>query len=451
MSHNNHETSTDASRILFLSSADGTNISGDPRLTTDFRFQLEQPIVVPPHHAILMSLHRTSIPMTFYNFQRFRNCALNVSLRKLGAMGSDVSSLNIHLEQANYNALDIANLLEDQVNAWLGGASITQLGTITDPIASAANGQNISITITFNSAESKFEWILTRGTNTTIETYFVIFRWESGADNETSIKDEIGFINNVWIDGLTYDFFCSVQIKADGGGAAGSQDIFRWGAVKKDGGDVEGDYFTLKTKNQSDFPAALPIDLSWSGNIFDKDNTTSLPDGTTLPANTLKAVFSCVDVNFHVRSLYIKTNLTQHSVLNSKHGGRFSSILARLPNVVDSGNETLEIHPSDGIQHKLLLKVRDIDKVFVRLTDVNNRLIDLNGLDWNLSLQFDFIETPEVIHQAPDLRTAARTKVRDHMFNKEEQRLRATGKKKELDEFLKIKETEKFSDLGAVG
>tara|TARA_R110002110_G_scaffold215506_3_gene429391 strand:+ start:515 stop:1684 length:1170 start_codon:yes stop_codon:yes gene_type:complete len=389
--------------------------------------------------------------MTFYNFQRFRNCALNVSLRKLGAMGSDVSSLNIHLEQANYNALDIANLLEDQVNAWLGGASITQLGTITDPIASAANGQNISITITFNSAESKFEWILTRGTNTTIETYFVIFRWESGADNETSIKDEIGFINNVWIDGLTYDFFCSVQIKADGGGAAGSQDIFRWGAVKKDGGDVEGDYFTLKTKNQSDFPAALPIDLSWSGNIFDKDNTTSLPDGTTLPANTLKAVFSCVDVNFHVRSLYIKTNLTQHSVLNSKHGGRFSSILARLPNVVDSGNETLEIHPSDGIQHKLLLKVRDIDKVFVRLTDVNNRLIDLNGLDWNLSLQFDFIETPEVIHQAPDLRTAARTKVRDHKFNKEEQRLRATGKKKELDEFLKIKETEKFSDLGAVG
>tara|TARA_R110000765_G_scaffold249221_1_gene350972 strand:+ start:562 stop:1731 length:1170 start_codon:yes stop_codon:yes gene_type:complete len=389
--------------------------------------------------------------MTFYNFQRFRNCALNVSLRKLGAMGSDVSSLNIHLEQANYNALDIANLLEDQVNAWLGGASITQLGTITDPIASAANGQNISITITFNSAESKFEWILTRGTNTTIETYFVIFRWESGADNETSIKDEIGFINNVWIDGLTYDFFCSVQIKADGGGAAGSQDIFRWGAVKKDGGDVEGDYFTLKTKNQSDFPTAVPVDLSWSGNIFDKDNTTALPDGTTLPANTLKAVFSCVDVNFHVRSLYIKTNLTQHSVLNSKHGGRFSSILARLPNVVDSGNETLEIHPSDGIQHKLLLKVRDIDKVFVRLTDVNNRLIDLNGLDWNLSLQFDFIETPEVIHQAPDLRTAARTKVRDHKFNKEEQRLRATGKKKELDEFLKIKETEKFSDLGAVG
>ena len=214
---------------------------------------------------------------------------------------------------------------------------------------------------------------------------------------------------------------------------------------------LEGDYFTLKTKNQSDFPAALPIDLSWSGNIFDKDNTTSLPDGTTLPANTLKAVFSCVDVNFHVRSLYIKTNLTQHSVLNSKHGGRFSSILARLPNVVDSGNETLEIHPSDGIQHKLLLKVRDIDKVFVRLTDVNNRLIDLNGLDWNLSLQFDFIETPEVIHQAPDLRTAARTTVRDHKFNKEEQRLRATGKKKELDEFLKIKETEKFSDLGAVG
>ena len=446
MSHNNHETSTDASRILFLSSADGTNISGDPRLTTDFRFQLEQPIVVPPHHAILMSLHRTSIPMTFYNFQRFRNCALNVAIRRSGALGSDISNLDIHLEQANYNALDIANLIEDQVNAWLGGATKTQLGTITNPISSKTDGLNLSFTMIFNRSESKFEWILTRGTNDVAESYFVIFKWASGTDKDTTLKDEIGFISNVWIDDIVYDFWCQVQVE----GAGVTKDQYRWGAIAGDGSSA-GHYLTLKHKKQTDFPDATTDDLTWSGNIFDKENTTLLPDGTTLPANTLKAVFSCVDVNFHVRSLYIKTNLTQHSVLNSKHGGRFSSILARLPNVVDSGNETLEIHPSDGIQHKLLLKVRDIDKVFVRLTDVNNRLIDLNGLDWNLSLQFDFIETPEVQHSTPNLREQARSRARKNELDRLEQKLRKTGKKKELEDFLKIKETEKFSDLGSVG
>ena len=444
MSHNNHETSTDASRILFLSSADGTNISGDPRLTTDFRFQLEQPVVVPPHHSILMSLHRTSIPMTFYNFQRGRNCSLNVAIRRSGALGSDISNLDIEFEQANYNALDISRLIEDQVNAWLGGANKTQLGTIKNPISSKTDGLNLSLTMNFNRSESKFEWILTRGTNTNEESYFVIFKWASGTDSSTTLKDEIGFIKNVWVDDIVYDFWCQVQIEA-----SASLDEYRWGAVAGDGSSA-GHYLTLKHKKQSDFPSATTDDLTWSGNIFDRDSTTTLPDGTTLPANTLKPVFSCVDVNFQVRSLYIKTNLTQHSVLNSRHGGRFSSILARLPNVPDA-NETLEIHPSDGIQHKLLLKVREIDKLFVRLTDVNNRLIDLNGLDWNLSLQFDFIETPEVQHQTPNLREQTNNKIVQRQFEEEEKRLRASGKKKELEEFLEIKANTKLPDLGSVG
>ena len=445
MSHNNHETSTDASRILFLSSADGTNISGDPRLTTDFRFQLEQPVVVPPHHSILMSLHRTSIPMTFYNFQRGRNCSLNVAIRRSGALGSDISNLDIEFEQANYNALDISSLIEDQVNAWLGGANKTQLGTIKNPISSKTDGLNLSLTMNFNRSESKFEWILTRGTNDVAESYFVIFKWASGDGKNTSIKDEIGFISNVWVDDIVYDFWCQVQVE----GAGVTKDQYRWGAIAGDGSSA-GHYLTLKHKEQTDFPDATTDDLTWSGNIFDKDNTTLLPDGTTLPANTLKSTFSCVDVNFQVRSLYIKTNLTQHSVLNSRHGGRFSSILARLPNVPDT-NETLEIHPSDGIQHKLLLKVREIDKLFVRLTDVNNRLIDLNGLDWNLSLQFDFIETPEVQHQTQNLREKANNNIVQRQFQEEEKRLRATGKKKELEDFLRIKETTKFPNAGSVG
>ena len=43
-----------------------------------------------------------------------------------------------------------------------------------------------------------------------------------------------------------------------------------------------------------------------------------------------------------------------------------------------------------------LLKIREISVISVRLTDQKNRVIDLNGLDWDLSLQFDFIEKIEL-------------------------------------------------------
>ena len=107
----------------------------------------------------------------------------------------------------------------------------------------------------------------------------------------------------------------------------------------------------------------------------------------------------------------------------------------------------MEIFPRDGINHKLFLKVREIDRIFIRLTDVNNRLIDLNGLDWNLSLQFDFIETPDVKHIAPDLRQQTNNNIKKREFDDEERRLRASGKKKELDEFLKIKESTNFTNV----
>tara|TARA_R110001632_G_scaffold50709_2_gene126605 strand:- start:4384 stop:5694 length:1311 start_codon:yes stop_codon:yes gene_type:complete len=433
MSHNNHETNTGASRLLFLSSADGNNLSGNPNLTTDFELTLKQPIVVPNHHAILMSLHRASIPHTFYNFQRFRNCGLNVALRSTESLNSDISNLDILLEQANYNALDLVSIISTQINNWLDGATNTQLGSITNPITDANSGLGLLFYMRFNRSELKYEWILNSGTNAISgEEFILIFKWATGIYKDISIKDEIGFIDNVWIDGITYDYYCSTigDIRGE------AFDDYRWGAM------VGNNYFIFKSKEANDFPNTSYKVLTWSGNILNT-TTTNLPDGTTLPANTFKSVFSAIDVNFHIRSLYIKSNLTQHSVLNSKHGGRFSSILARIPNDVGNG-DTLEILPRDGINHKLFLKVREIDRVFIRLTDVNNRLIDLNGLDWNLSLQFDFIETPDVKHIAPDLRELTNDNIKKKELELEERRIRLSGKKKELEDFLRIKDTAKF-------
>ena len=82
-------------------------------------------------------------------------------------------------------------------------------------------------------------------------------------------------------------------------------------------------------------------------------------------------------------------------MLDSAIGGGFSTILARVPIDVDSGG-VITVSPSDGSVHKLLIKAREITSFEIQLTDQRNRVIDLNGLDWDLSLQFDFIETPNI-------------------------------------------------------
>ena len=59
----NLETSTDASRVIYLDSSQATdNLSGvasagESRKSTSVMFQLQEPIVVPPHHSILASIH----------------------------------------------------------------------------------------------------------------------------------------------------------------------------------------------------------------------------------------------------------------------------------------------------------------------------------------------------------------------------------------------------------
>ena len=97
-------------------------------------------------------------------------------------------------------------------------------------------------------------------------------------------------------------------------------------------------------------------------------------------------------------SLYVRTNLSSHSVQDSGTGGAFSSILAKIPvaNSITGRGGLITLDPTDGAVHQLLLKVKVIDAIFIRLTDRQNRLIDLNGLDWNIALQLDFIETPKL-------------------------------------------------------
>ena len=109
-----------------------------------------------------------------------------------------------------------------------------------------------------------------------------------------------------------------------------------------------------------------------------------------------------VDMTNSIRSLFLRTNLSTSSVLDSHIGGGFSNILCRVPVNAEPGG-IITIEPSNGHIHQLLLKVKAITSISLRLTNQKNTTIDLNGLDFDISLKLDFIET-KYLHEPPTLR-----------------------------------------------
>ena len=375
----NVETSTDASRVIYLDSSDATqNLSGvatagKSKKTTDVQFQLEEPIVVPAHHTILVSLHSCAIPYSFYNFQTGRNTQLTFGFQDTD--NTNVSSNStITLQEGNYNIQDLLDQITTSVVAH-------------DQSVHSDSATNFECS--FNPSTLKCEWIYRR------QDRRLVFRFRNNQD--TNFKEEIGFAEN-----------CFVQPEV-----AGGYDFFM---------DATSSHYRL--------------------GYFDGATYTLFVNQTqsfgTSPLADPDQFFSVVDVNFHIRSLYLRSNITQHSVLDSSIGSRFSNILARIPINSASGGE-LVISPSDGAVHTLMLKVREITFINIRLTDKQNKLIDLNGLDFTVALQFDFIETPEV--KVP---VSIRDKVEAKKIHKF---LKDTGKEAELKEFLADEQNKKFINV----
>ena len=108
------------------------------------------------------------------------------------------------------------------------------------------------------------------------------------------------------------------------------------------------------------------------------------------------------DLTNSVRSLFMRTNLSTSSILDSHIGGGFSNILTRVPIKSEPGG-IINIDPVNGDVHKLLLKLKAITNIAIRLTNQKNETINLNGLDFDVSLKLEFIEDTN-LKEPPNVR-----------------------------------------------
>ena len=473
----NQETDTDASRILFIDSKDGENTASDKQLTTRYKIHLQEPIVIPNHHTLLLSLHRLNVPRTFYNFQHKRNAGVEVIfLNKNGTSGAtgtwcsnanQVPYLSFEIDEGNYDAISMRNLLLTRVNNYLntGKASDYQphgvVNLITGGGGEPTQAGLFKLEINYNRNSLKYEWAMNKidGTNPTLDI-MTIFRWRTGelygTENsetinptnfiqyrDTSIRQEVGFITNKWnFQSLgdsekPYDYWLSYSNTRVGGQPVGTENgewDYGYGVVQNNSGSNFVNTAGTSSLDGTWFRRTIRSKHSLTTTEIDNDRYYFRGNGT--PAGLPLAqpnYFSVIDVNYHTQNIYLHTSLTQHSVLDSRIGCRYSDILARIPVDVSSGG-AIEVSPSDGSVHKLMLKVREITSLEVRLTDLNDKLIDTQGLDWTFSLEFDFIVSPKLEVKKP-LRQTIEEKKYAHFLHR-------TGKKDELKDFLERRNNE---------
>jgi len=334
------ETETPASRVLYINSDNATTKFNNK--DTDFEFVLEEPIIVPTHHAILASVYSAEIPYSFYNFEIGRNTLLDYQITGFGNPANYVNvggkdtfdftpsggCFRFIVPEGNYTPYQLADTLSDNILTSAGGIP--------------------ALDVRYNAIKQKFEFVcIVPGVRCTFGLQNGLF---SGLDGD-DINEEIGFdLNN-----------------------------------------IQGDPFFELALGAPPFP--------WN-NGYTKPPLVVPGAGTDInkgpyPIQTYLLADDVADMNSAIRSLFIRTNLSSQSVLDSFIGGGFSNIFCRVPLNDDPGG-TLRIEPRNGDIHKLLLKTKTITSVSITLTNQRNRIIDLNGLNFDVSIKLDFVEVKDL-------------------------------------------------------
>jgi len=373
------ETDTAASRVLYINSKDATTFFNNNQ--SDFIFSLEEPIVVPEHHSMLMSVYSAEIPYSFYNFRVGVNCRLDYSVTAFNTPAdydangfldlTPVNAQSLILPEGNYNAVELADYLSKNV---------------------VAAGPIFPLEVSFDSISLKFRF------RCIIANLRVTLAMKNGASTVEDMNEELGFdlINSIG------DPF--VELNA--------------------GGTQWFNGFSNPT-----LAGAPPLPVAGVGVDTVRNGPFLISPNYYLFADDV------VDMTNSIRSLFFRTNLSTTSILDSHIGGGFSNILTRVPINADPGG-IITIRPVDGDVHKLLLKVKSITDIAITLTNQVNQVINLNGLTFDISLKLEFIADKELA-AAPDRRRdfqSGQIQSVEDFVKQQEQRLAVVKtKKKKID------------------
>tara|TARA_R110002126_G_scaffold18542_1_gene70834 strand:+ start:7444 stop:8637 length:1194 start_codon:yes stop_codon:yes gene_type:complete len=330
------DTSTPASKVIHLDSTHANLIYSQDEdgndITTNFTYDMKEAIVCPDHLSMICSLHTATIPYSFYNVRN--NINNHVILQYTSNFGTNIFAgrYKIVMPSGSYNALNLINTFRDIMN---GSVNYLEKPWATE-------GGIAYYRIYFDSF----------GTWSPLTAGFNPFTNTGGG--------KVANIVNVSLDRtrLRYHIW-------DNNDSTGENTIsMEW----DDAETTMADFFGFRTQNLIQSDKDIPYST----------------DGTTFLGSD-----KIIDINDEIHGLYLRTSLTTDGTLNSETG-TFSNILARISINTNFGG--VIFHTPNNSSHKLQISLPVIKFIGIKLTDDKNRPIDLNGLNFQISIQIDFVK-----------------------------------------------------------
>jgi len=258
------------------------------KLTTNFIYQLKEPINVPNNMNVLLQLNSATIPYSFYNIRDVVNNAVFFYLRD--NRDASITYGYVLLNEGNYTSNSLATELKTQLEAEISGSTFT---------------------ITYDRKIQKFRFQYAN-TNAHFHKFALSF-------TTTTIANEViaPYVGH---------------------------------------------------------PA---------------NQLLGIRDNTELEITINNHLFSnmVVDINDNIHGLYIRQNLATKQTLDNSTGV-LSNILERIPITTNAGG-VIFYNNENG--HKTMIDTNHIQNIGIRLTDDKHRSIDLNGLNFQISLVISFI------------------------------------------------------------
>ena len=321
------ETETAASRVLFVSSRDAT-FTRDPYNKYDFTFNLDEPILVPENHSIMMSLFTATIPYSFYNLRPGVNTQVEYVITAFGTPVSYIVPTDptqrayVDTTVGTYGVATAPSLT--YTNATLATWFNTNVGT---PVAHAVPVTFYLIAV-YDTPTAKNIYTPTQN------NIRITLLLKYPVDFTDNMNDELGF--NAFYLQRTGD---------------------PWWEINALG--------TIATQGYSnpDYTAPVPVPPASRAGVDTFPISITAPLAFDFPSDDI------ADIDNSIRELFIRTNLSTNSVMDSSIGGGFSNILTRIPVRNIHFGQTINMEPVNAAVHKLLLKQSSITAVDLRITD----------------------------------------------------------------------------------
>ena len=429
--HTNHQTQP--SRVMYINSRDCYQ-HGDT--TTHMSYLFKEPLATTTNEGILISLLSASVPYSFYNIRQGVNDKIRFHVGRLNSAttqraGDGLDTIQPYVTQVKVVSTELFPStgyfkVNNEICKYMSKDDTTFIG-----VWRGRGGTTVAIheraagIAELTDDDVFFETTLPVGNYSASELGRKFVELVNGAsgkrlDQSTSIPDLAGNVYS-YVAVQNHLEIKYVYNRSTLKYTFSAQNTFQSSTISGDAGKLAMKMYFDELVWYTDKAVGPHVELG-----FTADDATVI-----ITADASAQSKNVADVNGTVHALYLRTDLPTRSVFESQTGDA-SDILGKIS--IDTNPGGIITHRPADTQHETMIQPSLVRSIQLRLTDERNRLLNLNGLHFQVGIHFKFVSLreadPQPAHQIRERPTSDDIERRIQANKKRRRRALQKGKSK---------------------